>query len=158
MKSDIAIKVAEYVRPILEQEQVELVDLIYRYESGPHSGAGRNVLRLLVDKPGGVTLDDLTRLNRGVSQILDESALIEQSFVLEVNSPGLDRPLVTRRDYERNINKTVRLILKNQKGATDIVTGDVKVAAEDRVVLDIKGAESVFLFKDIIKARLEIKL
>lgn len=152
MKPDITIKIRESIRPAIEQERVELVDLVYRYESG------RNVLRLLVDKPGGVTTDDLTRINRNISQLIDESDLIEQSFVLEVNSPGLDRPLVSKRDYERNAGKRVKLILRNEKGATDIVVGDIKGAAEDRVVLDINGAESGFLFKDIIKARLEINL
>ena len=150
MQPDITEKLKSFIQPIIDQEEAELVDLVYRRESGS------NVLRLLVDKPGGISLDDLSRINNNISRLMDKSALIEQSFVLEVNSPGLDRPLITRRDYERKAGKRVKLIIRNEKGATDIVAGDIKGSAEDRVILDINGAESMFLFRDIIKAKLEI--
>ena len=101
MQPDITEEIKKLIQPVIDQEQVELVDLIYRRE------AGRYVLRLLVYKVNGVSLDDCSRINRAISDILDNSDLIQHSFVLEVNSPGLDRPIVTKRDFERNIGRAV---------------------------------------------------
>lgn len=146
---EIIGQIKNLIQPILGQEQVELVDLIYRSE------AGRYVLRLLVDKQGGISLEDCVRINRTLSDLLDKSDLIQQSFALEVNSPGLDRPFVAKRDFERNLGKLVKLIVKNPRGATDTIVGKIKTICEDKVVLDIKGSEAGFLFEEIIKAKLE---
>lgn len=140
------------IQPVLNDERIELVDLIYRWESG------RNVLRLLVDKPGGISLDDCTRVNKILSGMFDKPDIIDKSFVLEVSSPGLDRPLSTKRDFERNVGKKIKLIVKNNKGATDTIIGDLKSVVEDRLILNIKGIESQVLFADIMKAKLEIEL
>ena len=142
----------ELIKPILDQESIELVDLVYRWEGN------RNVLRLLIDKQGGVSLDDCARINKSLSVVLDETDLIPASFILEVSSPGLDRPLTTKRDFEKCINKDVRFILKNDKGTTDIIMGTVKSVGEDRLVLDITGYEREVLFDTIIKAKLEINI
>jgi len=145
-------RLKDLIKPILDQENIELVDLVYRWEGR------RNVLRLLIDKPGGVSLDDCARVNKSLSAVLDTTDLISGSFILEVSSPGLDRPLAAKRDFEKRINEDVRFILKNDKGTTDIVTGSVKSVGEDRLVLDINGVEREILFDNIIKAKLEIEL
>lgn len=149
---DMIDQIKNLIKPLLDEEQVELVDLIYRWESG------RNVLRLLVDKPGGINLAYCIRINKAVSDILDKSDIINKSFVLEVSSPGLDRPLSTKRDFQRNIGKKIRLMAKNNKGATDTIIGDLKGIVEDKLILNVKGDESQVLLADIIKAKLEIEL
>src|SRR5687767_14065925 len=79
--------------PILAQESIELVDLIYNRH-------GRfTTVRLLVDKVGGITIQECTHLNRVVGTALDEANVITESYTLEVSSPGLDRPLSTKRDF-----------------------------------------------------------
>jgi ribosome maturation factor RimP len=90
----------------LKNEGLDLVDLIYRYE-------GRDlILRILADRPeGGINLDECARLNRGISETLDEKNILEGSYLLEVSSPGLDRPLKTRSDFLRCLNKKVRFFL-----------------------------------------------
>ncbi len=143
-------EIKKIIQSAISQEQLELVDLIYRFENG------RDMLRLLVDRPGGVTLGECIKINKMVREVLYQSNLIVRQFVLEVNSPGLDRPIVTKRDFERNINKKIRLIAKNDKGTTDIVIGSIKYAGEDKIILDVEGRDSEFLFGNIIKARLEI--
>ena len=114
-------------------------------------------MRLLVDKSAGrVSLDDCARLNKKISSILDGQDLLEQSFALEVNSPGIDRPIVTKHDFRRNLGSKIRIIIKNQKGTVDIITGNLKSVGENDIILDIEGAERDILFEDIIKARREI--
>ena len=96
----------EEMMEILDRRQAELIEMTYRRE-GP-----QNVLRILVDTPGGIHLNECAELNEEISALLDEKKLIEESFLLEVASPGLDRPLVEARDFERVSGKPVRLILK----------------------------------------------
>ena len=156
---DIMIgQIKNLIQPILGQEQVELVDLTYRWESGLHSGAGRNVLRLLIDKQGGVNLDDCARINKTLSNIIDSADLISGSFVLEVSSPGIDRPLSTKWDFQKHAGKDVKFIVKNDLGTTDTIIGNVKNVSDDRLTIGIKGGEREILFVNIIKAKLEIKI
>src|SRR3990167_9523060 len=81
--------------PLLAEQGVELVELMYRRE-----GRGM-VLRFLVHTPGGITLDRCAALNRALSDRLDAGGFLDEPYLLEVASPGLDRPLSTRRDFER---------------------------------------------------------
>lgn len=96
-----------FIEGFLKSKDLELVDLIYRYE-------GRDlVLRILVDKPeGGITIDECSYLNKDISLILDEKGALERSYILEVSSPGLDRPLKTEKDFLRCLDRKARLFLK----------------------------------------------
>jgi len=83
-----------------------LVDIICRYE-----GNGL-VLRVLADKPnGGINLDECAMLNREIGVLLDEKDIIKEKYILEVASPGLDRPLRTRDDFLRLLNKPAKFFL-----------------------------------------------
>ena len=88
--------------PILEAASVELVELT------AHQHGGQVVVRLLVDKVGGMTIQDCARLNQLIGQALDAADCLAQSYTLEVSSPGLDRPLVSKRDFERAIGEGLR--------------------------------------------------
>ncbi|MFX0211506.1 MAG: ribosome maturation factor RimP, partial [Candidatus Hodarchaeota archaeon] len=94
------------VQSTLENEGFELVDLVVR---GKNSS---RVLQFFVDHERGITLDDCVHLNRKLSNLLDsEAEQIELgSYSLEVSSPGLDRPLKTEKDFQRNIGRTVSLM------------------------------------------------
>ncbi len=94
-KEEILEKVRRLAAPLAEQEGMELVDAEF---GGP---GGRTTLRLYIDKPGGVSLDDCTALSRAVSAALDVEDPIEGAYDLEVSSPGLDRPLRTPEHFER---------------------------------------------------------
>lgn len=85
--------------------EYELVNLTYRVESG------RKVLRVMIDKKGGVSLDDCSIVSRAFEKILDERDIIEEQYVLEVSSPGVDRPLVKLNDYERFKDNEVKITL-----------------------------------------------
>src|SRR5688572_25516812 len=81
--------------PIIEKEEFELVDIEYKKE-------GANwYLRLYIDKPGGITLDDCQKISNQLGDRLDEEDPIKGNYFLQVSSPGLDRPLKKERDFVR---------------------------------------------------------
>ena len=113
MAGGIAAKVKELVEPVIEGLGIELVDTEYVKE-------GSNwYLRLYIDKPGGVSIDDCQTVHEAVNDIIDEADPIDGPYIFEVSSPGLDRPLKTERDFLRNIGEIVELSLyaKDEEGS-----------------------------------------
>jgi ribosome maturation factor RimP len=100
---DRATALEKLLRPVVEDSGYELVDLQLRSEFG------RWVLRLLVDQPGGISLDECARLSREVSPHLDVSDTLPFRYALEVSSPGVQRPLKRRADFERFRGEILRL-------------------------------------------------
>ena len=121
--------------PIVEREGFELVDVEYVKE------AGNWYLRGYIDKPGGITVNDCEAVSRRLSDILDEKDFIEDSYVLEVSSPGLGRPLKKEKDYKRNLGKeveirTYRMVDKKKEftgllDSYDYEAGTVTIELED---------------------------
>jgi len=108
------------------------------------------VLRLTIDKPGGVTLDDCVAVNRRVGMILDAQDPIDGSYRLEVSSPGLTRRLKTQKDFEYFSGRMAKIQTKE-----GTVKGIIRGLAEDNVLLDVDGSEVLLQMQDIIKANLE---
>jgi len=102
-KEDTCTYVTNIALPILESLGVELVDIEY-------GKVGRDaVLRLFIDKVGGITLDICAEVSRELSMILDVEDVIACNYTLEVSSPGLDRPLKKPSDYERFSGRLIRV-------------------------------------------------
>ena len=93
----------ELIMPIIEQNQFELVDVEYVKEGGTW------YLRAYIDKPGGITVDDCELVSRAANDILDEKDFVEDSYVFEVSSPGLGRPLKKEKDFARSIGEEVEI-------------------------------------------------
>ena len=89
----------EMILPLVEAQRFELVDVEYVKE------AGNWYLRVYIDKEGGITVDDCELISRAFSDLLDEADFIEDSYILEVSSPGLGRPLKKEKDYARSMGK-----------------------------------------------------
>ncbi len=89
--------------PIVESHGFELVDVEYVKE------AGTWYLRAYIDKPGGITVDDCEVVSRAFSDILDEKDYIEDTYIFEVSSPGLGRPLKKEKDFARSIGEEVEI-------------------------------------------------
>jgi len=111
----------------------ELVDVEYAADGG------RNVLRIYIDSPAGITVDDCAKVSRQVSAVLDVEDPIPEQYVLEVSSPGLDRPLVKREDFERFAGQQVKVRMReavtgrrNFKGTLVGVEGDAIVVHVDQ--------------------------
>jgi ribosome maturation factor RimP len=119
------------------------------------SSAGRRrVLRVAVDRDGGVTLDDVAAATKEVSRLLDASDVMgEQAYLLEVSSPGTDRPLTHPRHWRRN---TGRLVAVTTTDGTSR-TGRVLEAGEDRVVLDVGGDRQEVTLAEVSKARVQVE-
>lgn len=96
------------VKPIVEKNDLELIDVEYKKE-GPNW-----YLRVYIDKENGVGLDDCQRVSEEISGILDEKDPINNSYFLEVSSPGLDRPLRKESDYSRYIDKKIEVTTYEQ--------------------------------------------
>src|SRR3989337_223784 len=103
MSKEIVDRVHAIADPIFSNEGMELVEIEYRRESRGW------VLRLYIDKEGGVTLDDCTHVNREVGRSLDVEDFITTPYTLEVSSPGLNRPLKNEKDFSRYLNHRVKV-------------------------------------------------
>ena len=117
----------------------------------------RRLLRVAVDKDGGVTLDDIAEATKEVSRVLDGPAgsdvMGEQPYTLEVTSPGTDRPLTHPRHWRRNQGRLVKATLAD--GGT--VTGRITDSDDTRAVLDVDGNRDEIAFVDVKKAKIEIE-
>ncbi len=123
-------------------------------------GAGsHSVVRVLIDQPGGITLNDCERFSRHFGVVLDVEDLIPSSYVLEVSSPGLDRPLIKETDYRRFAGKTAkvrtRLAIEGQRSHKGKILG----ATEGRLSLETSPGKQVEIaIADIEKANLVIEI
>ena len=126
MKKPLRDRIQSLVGPLLDDEGIELVELEVKGEGS------RRLLRVLIHTPGGVSVEDCRRVSRRIETAVDEKEVFqENTYTLEVASPGLDRPLVTPRDFERRIGEKIRLELeetiegrKRWKGTIEGVHGD----------------------------------
>lgn len=115
----------------------------------------RRLLRVAVDKDGGVTMDDVAAATRQVSDLLDASDVMgEQPYTLEVTSPGTDRPLTLPRHWRRNQTRLVKVTTVG--GET--VTGRILASDEDTATLDVEGDERVVRLDEVGTARIQIEL
>ena len=100
-----ATKVKQLVEPIITGLNIELVDTEYVKEGS------KWYLRLYIDKPGGVSIDDCQLVHENVIDTIDQADPIQGPYIFEVSSPGLDRPLKTERDFRRNLGEIIELSL-----------------------------------------------
>lgn len=114
----------------------------------------RRMLRVAVDRDGGVTLDDIADATKEISRLLDESdAMGEQSYTLEVTSPGTDRPLTLPRHWRRNADRLVKV---TRTDGTTLV-GRIRAADDDGVELDVDGSGQRLAYDTVAKAKVEIE-
>lgn len=114
----------------------------------------RRVLRVAVDKDGGVTMDDIAEATRAVSTALDSRDLMGQrAYTLEVSSRGVDRPLTLPRHWRRNTGRLVKVTLHEGEPVTGRITGSDDAAA----VLDVEGSERRVGYDEVKKAKVQIE-
>ena len=117
----------------------------------------RRVVRVIVDKDGGITLDDVAAVARVVSDLLDtaeidEPTLLGGAYVLEVSSPGVDRPLTEPRHWRRNTGRLVKAVL-----ADETVVGRVLGVEDVEARLDVDGAERTVLLAEVTRATVQVE-
>lgn len=143
-----AEELKKIILPLLEEEGAEIVELNFIRMRG------KSLLKLLVDrKCGGISLGDCSRLNQKIGEALDAADTIKESYVLEVSSPGLDRPLKTKNDFLRCINKKVKFFLCQPVNGKIEINARVDRAEDEAVVVDIEGKTQEIPLSNIIKAK-----
>jgi ribosome maturation factor RimP len=135
------------VRKIVEAEGMELVDLEFK------TGKSRDLLRIFIEKNGGVTLDDCENISRQVGAVLDVKDLLKQAYVLEVSSPGIDRPFKTERDFQRNLGRTIKVYFGEGEAPA---IGRLLEVQSDHIVLNENGKLRKIAWDQIKKAHQEI--
>lgn len=144
-KKKIEDLITELAAPIVEKNTLELVDVEFIKE-------GTNwYLRVYIDKPGGVTIDDCQIVSEALSDKLDKVDPIEQSYFLEVSSPGLDRPLKKDKDFEKFKGEQVEVKVFQPVDGKKVFEGEL-LGLKDNLVSIRQGSEVVEFDRDKVAA------
>lgn len=135
-REDYEAKAEKLVAPIIEQNEFSLYDVEYVKEAGTY------YLRIYIDKPGGITIDDCELVSRAFSDILDQNDFIPEAYIMEVSSPGLGRQLKKDRHFENSLGEEVELkLFKSVNGSKEHVG---ILASYDKETITIEVGEDVF--------------
>ena len=145
-------ELTDRLRPVVEAAGCDLEGLSV-------TAAGRRtVVRVLVDKDGGVTLDDVASVSRALGDALDAAddaapGQLAAAYVLEVSSPGVDRPLTEPRHWRRNAG---RLVTVRRRDETPL-TGRVVAADDAEITLDVDGVERSLAYTDVLSGAVQVE-
>ncbi len=154
MTESVLKEIERLIEPVLAEMGIELVDMEYR------SGQGRRVLSIYADRPTGINLDDCAMVSREIGNLLDVKDLLQHHYVLEVSSPGLNRPLKREKDFLRAIGQKIKVKtavpLKGRKNFSGVLqsfeNGTLQLKLDDTVVRiskeSVNKANLVFDFEN----------
>ncbi len=137
--------------PILEKEGTELVDMEL-VGQGP-----RTILRVYLHEEGGIGLDRCAFFSRQFSDVLDRKDPISSRYVLQVSSPGVDRPLYSERDFARNVKRKVNVFYKDEDETAGTITGRILSAGENKLWLQTERGEMCLNLDQIQKAKIIVE-
>lgn len=151
--AEIVERIRALAEPILTDRGLELVEVEFQRETRGW------ILRLYIDRPGGVTLDDCQKVSEELGDHLDVADIIDYPYHLEVSSPGLDRPLTRDADFVRFAGKAARIVTSDSIEGQRNFRGRLAGLMDGAVLLDLADGRRVRIPRDLIaKARLEIEL
>ena len=136
-REDIEKRTEELLLPILSEHRFELVDVEFVKEGG------NRYLRAYIDKPGGIAVDDCEVVSRALSSLLDREDYIADSYILEVSSPGLGRPLKKEKDFIRSMGKEVEVRLYRPRNHEKEFRGVLSGYDETSVTIETEEGEAV---------------
>ena len=151
MAENVSKQVEIIALPVLEELGLDLVEIQYRREQ---SGW---VLRLVIDKQEGVSLDDCAAVSREIGQLLDIEDFIDQAYNLEVSSPGLDRPLKSMADFQRFTGRLARIKTSEPIGGEHVFIGRILKTEGESIFVEVGSREVKILYSQVAKARLEVE-
>ena len=123
-------KIEELVKPIIENLGYKVYDVLYQKEGKD------NYLRIFIDSPKGINLNDCELVNNSIDSILDEKDYIKAQYYLEISSPGIERNLRRDEQFLDNIGKKIEVHLYNSINNNKIITGILKEYNNDNIVVD----------------------
>jgi ribosome maturation factor RimP len=148
MENSLAGKISEFISPVLKVLGYEL------WGCEILSYGKRTVLRVYIDKPSGINVDDCRRASNQLNALPDLEEMIAGRFDLEVSSPGLDRQLYSDQHYLKYIGKKVQVKLHTAKNDRRNFVGIIKAVAEGNISVDVDGETLKLTIAEIDKARL----
>lgn len=126
----LEIKIEELVKPIIENLGYSVYDVMYQKEGK------ENYLRIFIDSPNGIGLNDCELVNNSTTDILDEKDYIKAQYYLEISSPGLERNLRRKEQFENNIGSKVEIHLYKQIDGKKEIVGILKEYNEEYIIVD----------------------
>jgi len=149
----LADKIKKIIEPVINTGGIELYDIEF------NRMRGKGLLRVFIEKEGGVTIEDCGRISREIEAVLDVEDPIPFSYVLEVSSPGLDRPLKKLEDFNRYSGNMVRVTTLEPVDNQTFFIGTIDKVENDEISLLLhKNRKVIIPFKNISKARLEVEV
>ncbi|HLQ95297.1 MAG TPA: ribosome maturation factor RimP [Pseudogracilibacillus sp.] len=149
-------EIEQMITPVLEASSVELADIEY-VKHGKEA-----FLQIYIDKDGGVDLNDCSIVSEKISELLDENDPIQETYFLEVSSPGAEKPLKTKEDFEKHINENVFVSLYVHVGDDKKYEGILKDFQNDTATIEYKWKHTTkqidIPFDKIAKAKLTVML
>jgi len=145
-------KIESIVKPFIGQHEVEFVDM--------KIGGSRHdmVLQIFVDVAGGITIEKCGQISRELGKLLEFSDVFPGKFRLDVSSPGLDRPLVSKADFVRNAGRLVKVLFTRSDTEVETVSGEIKSVDGDAVVVLSEQGELVRIdLAVVLKALIQIR-
>ena len=141
-------KIKELLEPIARRLGQFILDVTYKREGG------KRVLRIVLDKPGGITMDECARLNNELNELLDGENIIEEEYLLEVSSPGADRKLEKGTDFVWAMGKKIKVTTYTPLDGKNTFSGILVGLGDSTVVVDENGTVTEIPLEKIANARL----
>ena len=148
MTSPVIKEVSTLIEPILDEMEVQLVDIEYLIEQG------RWILRIYVDKSGGITLDDCARVSREINDLIEVKDIFHQGYVLEVSSPGLNRRIKKETDFQGAVGKNIKIRMVTPFEGQRSFRGSLQSFQDGILCLSVKDDLILLPYGDVEKANL----
>ena len=148
MTSPVMKEVSALIEPVLDEMEIELVDIEYLSEQG------RWILRIYVDKSGGITLGDCTQVSREIGDLIEVKDIFHQEYVLEVSSPGLNRRLKKEKDFERAVGKNIKIRMVTPFEGQRNFRGSLQSFQDGILCLSVRDDLILLPYGDVEKANL----
>ncbi len=148
-EKDVIEKVKELLEPILEERGLQLVDIELTKGANP-------TLRIFIYNPEGTSIEDCEWVSRRIGALLDVEDLIPSSYVLEVSSPGLERKLKHKEEFNIFKGRNIKIITKCPIDERNVFKGKLEGIEKDKVKIEEEGKKIEIPYEEISKAKLEI--
>lgn len=150
---DLIENISQLATKVAESNGLDLVDVeIFR-------AGKRRVLRIYVGKRDGVNVDDCAKISRDLGTLLDaDNVMQDENYVLEVSSPGLDRPFKTLKDYRRNLGRFIRVSTSEAVEGKKLVVGKLADVGEASITVDSDGKARSIPLDLIVQAKVDVRL
>jgi ribosome maturation factor RimP len=149
MKEEALKRVEEISRGIAEQKGLRLKRVYFMKEKFG------NVLRVVIDKKDGVTVEDCAEFSKELNHILDVEDIIEGRYFLEVSSPGINRKLIDKEDFIDSVGKTIKVKLKSPINEKRVLAGRLKLVGEESFLLQVNFSSFNINFDNVQEAEIE---